>query len=1103
MATGPPTGSDPLNALAEEFVGRYRRGERPALSEYTARHPELAEEIRELFPALVMMEDLGSVGGQPAPPGPAAVPEQLGDFRILREIGRGGMGVVYEAVQESLGRPVALKILPFHHLMEASHLERFRREARAAAQLHHTNIVPVFGVGEHEGIHFYAMQYIQGQSLDEVVEEVKKLREGKPGAEDASPRPGSASVAGALLTGEFEAQGLQPLGLESASQAAPTFSGSSSQLTRQPEVQYFRSVARLGVQIADALHYAHRQGILHRDIKPSNLLLDLRGTVWITDFGLAKTEDSGGLTKTGDIVGTVRFMPPERLDGTSEPCGDLYSLGVTLYEMLTLRPAFADTQRSRLIEHILHDDPPRPRKLDPAIPSDLETIVLKAMAKRPADRYATAADMAEDLRRFLADRPIRARRTSWREQAWRWCRRNPAIAGLTAALFLALAAGLMGTTFLWLRADRKEAEATANYRLAEQERVAAQQARDRAAQGFQQAKQAVDDCFNLVSKHPLLKQPEMKPVRKLLVDETLKYYREFLAQHGDDPAVQKELADIFNRAGVIQQAIGQTPDALAAYAQSRDLWSRLVAANPADTDCWQGLAKALNNFGQLQAEQNNYTEAIRAVEEAVRIRRRLAAADPKFQANLARTLTGLAQRYDETERRAEALHCFQEAEHILRSLTAAKPADIWVQVELARCCDNAGNCLQAAGQLEEALRSFEEARRLHRQLAAKNPKEPLFARNVAIGAVNLGSLHLQAGRPAAALRALEEARQIAERLTTAHAQDHDYQFLLAYCLYGLGEAHQKTGRTDLAVRILEQARTVQERLLAKDPKALKYQEALARIHYDLGSLRRDLGQTSASLQSLERARQLRQQLLKERPGNRDYQRGLANALDLIGRQQLDHHPAVAHTVFEEALHLRRELAERDPADPTKQRELAQGYGQLGLAKAHLGRPTEALTYLDQARRINEALLAARSNSPDDCANLGEVLGQRMVLLEKLGRGPEAHEVGRQAIDCQLRALRLGYDLGALRVDLSSYLVTLARWRGDSGQAAAAAAKVLGGARPWGRDPFQYVRAGWGLVRCILLVGQGRTIFTAEEEAERRLYTELAWSAFRQAVLRGI
>jgi serine/threonine protein kinase/WD40 repeat protein len=466
--TGPLTGPDPLNALAEEFVERYRRGERPALSEYTARHPELADEIQALFPDLVLMEDLGSVGGQPVLASSATVLEQLGDFRILREIGRGGMGVVYEAVQESLGRHVALKILAFHHRMEGSHLERFRREARAAAQLHHTNIVPVFGVGEHEGIHFYAMQFIQGQSLDEVIEEVKALRQGKPRPTDACPGPLSASVAGALLTGDFErgrpegeAPEMLPANMETPRPSSPTPAGSSSQLTQQPEMQYFRSVARLGMQVAEALDYAHRQGILHRDIKPSNLLLDLRGMVWVTDFGLAKAEESGELTKTGDIVGTVRFMPPERLDGRSEPRGDIYGLGITLYEMLTLQPAFADTQRSRLLHRILHEDPPPPRKLDPTIPPDLETIVLTAMAKAPADRYATAEALADDLRRFLADRPIQARRSTWAEQGWRWCRRNPVVAGLMAAvasLLLLIALG-SSLTALYLRATLKESEA--------------------------------------------------------------------------------------------------------------------------------------------------------------------------------------------------------------------------------------------------------------------------------------------------------------------------------------------------------------------------------------------------------------------------------------------------------------------------------------------------------------------------------------------------------------------------------------------------------------------------------------------------------------------
>src|SRR5262249_41489142 len=186
--------------------------------------------------------------------------------------------------------------------------------------------------------------------------------------------------------------------------------GGSSEFSAQSEYHFYRSVARVGLQVAEALAYAHAQKVLHRDIKPSNLLLDLQGTIWVTDFGLAKEEESDDLTRTGDIVGTLRYMAPERFSGQADRRNDIYSLGMTLYELLTLRPAFEEVDRARLIERITREEPPRPRKIDTRIPRDLETIICKAIAKEPADRYATAAALADDFRRFLADRPIHARR---------------------------------------------------------------------------------------------------------------------------------------------------------------------------------------------------------------------------------------------------------------------------------------------------------------------------------------------------------------------------------------------------------------------------------------------------------------------------------------------------------------------------------------------------------------------------------------------------------------------------------------------------------------------------------------------------------------------
>ncbi len=236
----------------------------------------------------------------------------------------------------------------------------------------------------------------------------------------------------------------------SAAVLPPPAASISSVLSQSTESGYFRAVARLGIQVAEALAHAHGQGVLHRDIKPSNLLLDVDGHVWVTDFGLAKLEGSDGPTQSGDIVGTLRYMAPERFEGWSDRRSDLYGLGMTLYELLTLRPAFEAGSRARLIDQVIHDPPPSPRKHDVRVPRDLETIVMKAIAKEPGERYATAEALTADLENFLADKPILARRAGPAERALRWCRRNPAGAGLLAAISvaaLALVGVVVGLVF--------------------------------------------------------------------------------------------------------------------------------------------------------------------------------------------------------------------------------------------------------------------------------------------------------------------------------------------------------------------------------------------------------------------------------------------------------------------------------------------------------------------------------------------------------------------------------------------------------------------------------------------------------------------------------
>jgi eukaryotic-like serine/threonine-protein kinase len=452
-----PTDHDEqIGEAIETYLALAEAGPPPEPEVFAARYPGLEDDLLAALEGLALVR--GLVGEADGPGHGLESGRRIAGYRIVRELGRGGMGVVYEAVHVGLDRPVALKVLGGHAAPDSTGRRRFLNEARTAAGLHHTHIVPVFDVGQVGGLCYYAMQRIEGSGLDRVIRHMRRdrttaagsalsatslrsrfglrLSSGTRGAPAVSPPRGSESE-----TGHWPRQPGGPEGLTGSHGPGGGLAASPRERDDEPPPfepprgsAYYRWVAEVGREAAEALGHAHHRGVIHRDVKPSNLLVDGRGLVWVADFGLARRLADPGLTQHDSLLGTPRYMSPEQarvgpIDGRS----DLFSLGATLYELLTLRPPFDGRSAAELVEQIAGREPSAPRQTDPRIPRDLETIVLKLLSKRPADRYPSAAAVAEDLTRFLNHEPVQARRISPLGRLWRFTQRHPSITIVSTA----------------------------------------------------------------------------------------------------------------------------------------------------------------------------------------------------------------------------------------------------------------------------------------------------------------------------------------------------------------------------------------------------------------------------------------------------------------------------------------------------------------------------------------------------------------------------------------------------------------------------------------------------------------------------------------------
>ncbi len=780
--------------------------------------------------------------------GPQAAPlPTVPGYEVLGELGRGGMGVVYKARHEALDRVVALKVLRAGPHADADELRRFRHEAQAAARLQHPHIVQVFETGEHNGLPYFSQEYVAGGSLD------RKLA--------GTPQPP-------------------------------------------------REAARLALTLAGAVHAAHQAGVVHRDLKPANVLLTADGTPKVADFGLARRQDVPGRTARGEVLGTPLYMAPEQAAGRAQevgPAADVYALGAILYELLTGRPPFQGATTYDTLTQVLHQEPVPPARLQPTTPRDLETVCLKCLRKEPGRRYPSAADLADDLRRFLAGEPVRARPVGPWERGWKWARRRPAWAALlavSAAAVLTLAA-VVGVYTGHLHAARRQAEAHAEQAGRERDRATAQ--RRRADANFRRARRAVDQMLTRVSQERLRNVPQMAPVRKQLLEEALAFYEDFAREEGDDPGVRHEAGKAYWRVGILRQELGRFADAGKAYLDSARTLAALAEAAP----------------------------------------------DGPAAYDLAVSQNSLAVLYDYTLKdKARARAAYADAQRTLEPLLARAPSAETLNLA-AMVANNLGNFYKAERQYPEAEQALRKAQSLFERLDRAHPDEPSYRYRLAATLGNLGALyHEGKGDLAGAEELLVRATALHRQLAEAHPAAEELKNGLARAQLNLGRVYRSEEKLAEAEAAFTGARALWEELAARQPTSVTYRHALAIALNNLGVVYRARAKPGQAREAYRKALGVYAELLRLAPGAPGYRNGQADCHGNLGNLDFDEEQwGPAEAAYRQAVGIRKELLEKQPADAQVREKLADDYRKVGLALRHRRRLAEAAAAFEESRKL--------------------------------------------------------------------------------------------------------------------------------------------------------
>ncbi|MBB3208131.1 hypothetical protein FHS27_003958 [Rhodopirellula rubra] len=799
-----------LADLLDEYMSALESGLPPSVESLTRSNPELRDALRDCVDGLENLHQLAV--RSPAPRLIAdkdSTAHRLGDFELHEEIGRGGMGVVYRATQLSLRRTVAIKLLPLASILDQQKLTRFQHEAEAAACLQHPNIVPIFAVGCERGTHFYAMQYVAGDSLDKVIERGKT-----PATHDG-----------------------------------------------------WRAVVTQAIAVAEGLHAAHELGIIHRDIKPSNLIIDSEGKAWISDFGLARVQNDVSLTQSGDVIGTMRYMSPEQTRGESaivDGRADVYSLGATLYEVLSGKPAHDGVDAPAILRQIDEDSVVSLQTHCRDIPRDLDTVVAKAMAKRRDDRYETAQKFADDLRRVLAGEPTIARPPTLLDHCVRYAVRYQGLVAAGTVIGLLMIAGFAIGTVL-LAAEKRVSDTNAT----------------KAINNLIVAREAIDGLGSKVAE--LLDDiPAANAARQRLLLQVLGYYQRLESESDASSATNREqqldLAITYGKIGTIKGELGQNADAIKALIRSEELLEEVARNDPRNDDIQLQWSVSQNNLAERYARSGDLDAATSWFGKAIVNQTRLhSLGNESSTRELATTLNNLGQMLSDTENVDEAQTVYQRAielleknedEEKLRSTIQSNLAGVLVKRDPSQASVLARRSLggqldrlnrdrgdaQAATQVvltlntlataqaeqsrhRDAITSLRQAIDISEQLRARWPDQQTFRRDLGISLNHLGLSLAAIGDLELSRESFLRANEHASALREAFPDDAEVHSMTGGILNNLGFLCEQLGDRRQAEEYYDEAISHQQLAVDLAPQVPRYRIFLQKHETNLNQLR--------------------------------------------------------------------------------------------------------------------------------------------------------------------------------------------------------------------------------------------------------------------------